>query len=226
MDIPELLYRREIGWGRGAFHASSTLRRHISASRIASIGLDATGIASPHRAPVRWLDIDLAESRYLLSAGSDGTIAAWDIAPEVGHPGGEPVFVVNKETHPRTSHMYSATVAMWHALDTETFFSAGMDNKVRTMQPHSCSIPRHPCTMSQSQYVSIILHPERVKHPALALQPLPLQVKCWDSNELEILLEFDAGTCPHACMPDPFCRAPILVPSLPLGMPPSRCLLI
>ena len=110
------LFHREIGSGRGgpaqaALHLETTLHQQ----RQRSVTLDAAEICSPHRAPVRWLDVDQAESRYLLSAGADGAIAAWDIAPDdgVSPMGGEPLFVLRKGQHPHAHHFAANVAACW-----------------------------------------------------------------------------------------------------------------
>ena len=83
-----------------------------------------------HEDTVSSLSLDSAESRFLISAAGDGTLALYDVEekqsekPTSSEPVAPLAFI--SRSHP-CAHKHAATAAQWYPHDTGLFVSGGYD---------------------------------------------------------------------------------------------------
>ncbi|MEW5302760.1 MAG: hypothetical protein WDW36_005509 [Sanguina aurantia] len=93
---------------------------------------------------ITWLDLDRLESRYLLCAGADASVAVYDTQHGDSHshssstagsnafasPHLQPTFVINRTTHPLIAPEYFVSCVAWYPVDSGLFVTGSYDNNV------------------------------------------------------------------------------------------------
>lgn len=90
-----------------------------------------------HKGGVTWLDLERAESRYLLASAADCSIAVYDVAQPGTADGQEAANAqdfgsVLKITSANSGcHQYSVSSVAWYPIDTGLFVSGSFDHQVK-----------------------------------------------------------------------------------------------
>eukprot|EP00884_Botryococcus_braunii_P017531 jgi/Botrbrau1/4461/Bobra.0348s0045.2 len=96
------------------------------------------------REAINWLDLDLAEQRYLLSASSDSAITAYDVlVPTVTQAKRrlekhDPLFKIDKSWP--GGHKYAVSCVVWYPVDTGLLISGGHDNVIKVWDTNSLQV--------------------------------------------------------------------------------------
>ena len=94
-------------------------------------------INSIHKKGITWLDLEQAESRYLLAGGADCSVAIYDVAQPVSTDGQSSTSgqdygsVLKITTGTPGCHQYSISSVAWYPVDTGLFVTGSFDNQVK-----------------------------------------------------------------------------------------------
>jgi DNA excision repair protein ERCC-8 len=119
-------------------------RRRLRRLRL-NVGVE---IRSAHSGAIRWLDLDPAEGRYLLTGGADGKIALYDMMGGAVAVKAAPrrISALFSSSRPRRGASQrqlahaSISSVQWYPVDSGLFISAGMDGMVKAWDANSESV--------------------------------------------------------------------------------------
>ncbi|KAH9294346.1 hypothetical protein KI387_040448 [Taxus chinensis] len=131
---------RELGRIRPALLANRVQSRRICSLELAN----QKEIISAHKGAVNSLQIDLTESRYLLSGASDGSAAVYDIQQATDNDGGglvakhKSLFVVDKQLE--YGHQYAVSSVSWYPVDTGLFVTGSFDHHIKVWDTNTTQV--------------------------------------------------------------------------------------
>lgn len=104
-------------------------QKHLK-DRLGSFGLSNYEIISSHVGPVQIVSIETGDCRYLLSGGSDGVLALYDLSTAL-HSGSQMSLKHDIRSSSTLSHKRPITATEWFPQDAGAFVSSSVDGTVK-----------------------------------------------------------------------------------------------
>lgn len=88
--------------------------------------------------------VDLTEGRYLLSSGSDASVAVYDVQRATDYDGNgliakhKPIAVVDKQHE--QGHKYAISTAIWYPIDTGLFITGSYDHYINVWDTNTTQV--------------------------------------------------------------------------------------
>lgn len=88
-----------------------------------------------------WLDLEQAESRYLLAGSADCSVAIYDVAQPVSNDHGKSISgdcasVLRITQATPGCHQFSVSSVCWYPVDNGVFVTGSFDNQVKVLNLH------------------------------------------------------------------------------------------
>lgn len=101
-------------------------------------------IVSAHRGAINSLQVDLTEGRYLLSGGSDASVAVYDVQRATEYVGSglvakhKNILLVDKQHE--QGHKYAVSSAIWYPVDTGLFVTGSYDHFINVWDTNTTQV--------------------------------------------------------------------------------------
>ncbi|KAL1821870.1 hypothetical protein ACET3Z_016739 [Daucus carota] len=124
---------------------SKLFTRRVKSDRVSSLQLsNHKEIVSAHRGAINSLQVDLTEGRYLLSGGSDASVAVYDVQRATEYVAGglvakhKNILLVDKQHE--HGHKYAVSSAIWYPVDTGLFVTGSYDHFVNVWDTNTTQV--------------------------------------------------------------------------------------